>query len=111
MTIRQIAEALSLEVLCSEHKIDEEIAGGYASDMLSCVMAGAQKGNIWVTLLTHLNVIAVAVLLEVPAVIISEHASIAPPVLQKAADEGIVLLHSIENTYTVVGKLYELGVK
>jgi hypothetical protein len=34
-----------------------------------------------------------------------------PPVLQKAADEGIVLLHSNENTYTVVGKLYELGVK
>ncbi|GAK56962.1 HPr kinase [Candidatus Vecturithrix granuli] len=111
MTIRQVAEALSLEVLCSENNLDGEIEGGYASDMLSCVMAGAQKGNIWVTLLTHLNVIAVAVLLEIPAVIISEHAPIAPPVLQKAADEGIVVLHSTENTYTVVGKLYELGVK
>jgi len=47
----------------------------------------------------------------VPAVIISEHAPIDPPVLQKAEDEGIVVLHSTENTYTVVGKLYELGVK
>jgi len=111
MTIRQITEALSLDVLCSKENVDREIEGGYASDMLSCVMAGAQKGNIWITLLTHLNVIAVAVLLEIPAIIVSEHAPVEPPVLQKAEDEGIVILHSQEDTYTVVGKLYELGVK
>jgi serine kinase of HPr protein (carbohydrate metabolism regulator) len=111
MTIREIIEALSLEVLCSERNIDRDIEGGYASDMLSCVMAGARKGNIWVTLLTHLNVMAVAVLLEIPAIIISERSPIEPPVLQKAEDEGIVVLHSTEDTYTVVGKLYELGVK
>lgn len=111
MTIRQIAETLALDILCSEEHLDRDIEGGYASDMLSCVMAGAQAGNIWITLLTHLNVIAVAVLLDVPAIIVSEHSPIEPPVLQKAQDEGIVILHSHEDTYTVVGKLYELGVR
>ncbi len=111
MTIRQIAQALSLNVLCAEANLDCPIQGGYASDMLSCVMAGAQKGNIWVTLLTHLNVIAVAVLLEIPAVVISEASPVDDTVLKKAEEEGIVLLQTPENTYSVVGKLYELGIR
>ena len=111
MTIAAIAEALSLKVLCSVSNLEREIAGGYASDMLSCVMAGAKKDNIWITLLTHLNVIAVAVLLEIPAVIITENSPVEDTVLKKAEDEGVVLLHTAEGNYTVVGKLYELGIK
>jgi serine kinase of HPr protein (carbohydrate metabolism regulator) len=111
MTIAAIVEALSLEVLCAERHLGREIQGGYASDMLSCVMAGAQKDNIWVTLLTHLNVIAVAVLLEIPAVIVTENSPVEDNVLKKAEDEGVVLLHTAEDNYHVVGKLYELGIK
>lgn len=111
MTIRTVIEKLSLEVLCSETQIDREIQGGYASDMLSCVMAGAQKGNIWVTLLKHLNVIAVAVLIEIPAIILSENAQLEQAALKKADDEGIVVLRSPENTYAIVGKLYEIGIR
>ncbi len=111
MTIREITEQLPLTVLCSENNLDQDIEGGYASDMLSCVMAGAQKGNVWVTLLTHLNVIAVAVLLEVPAIIVTEGAPIEPPVLEKAEREGVVLLHTNDATFTMVGKLYALGIQ
>ncbi|MBD3306735.1 serine kinase [candidate division KSB3 bacterium] len=111
MTIRTLVNALSLTVLCSEDQLDQEISGGYASDMLSCVMAGAHKGNVWVTLLTHLNVVAVAVLVEIPAVIITEHSPVEPTVLKKAETEGLVLLQTPEPTYAVVGKLYELGVR
>ncbi|PIE34164.1 serine kinase [candidate division KSB3 bacterium] len=111
MTVREIQKALSLSIVCSGQTLDIEIDGGYASDMLSCVMAGAQQGNIWVTLLTHLNVIAVAVLLEIPAIIITENAPLAPEALAKAEDEGIVILQASEDTYTIVGKLYALGVK
>ena len=111
MTIRGIAKALSLTVLCAESGLDREVDGGYASDMLSCVMAGAQKGNVWVTLLTHLNVIAVAVLLEIPAIVISENSPVDGSVLKKAEEEGITLLRTPENTYTVVGKLYALGIR
>lgn len=111
ITIRHIAEALSLRVLCAPHNLDREVRGGYASDMLSCVMAGAQKDNVWVTLLTHLNVIAVAVLLEIPVVIITENSTVDATVIQKAEEEDVVLLHSTEDSYRVVGKLYELGIR
>ena len=111
MTIREITEQLPLTVLCSEDRLDQEIEGGYASDMLSCVMAGAQKGDVWVTLLTHLNVIAVAVLLEIPAIIVTERAPVEPPVLEKAKNEGVVLLHTENDTYAMVGKLYALGIR
>lgn len=111
MTIREIANALSLTALCAEEGLDREVEGGYASDMLSCVMAGAKKDNIWVTLLTHLNVIAVAVLLEIPAIVISENSPVDASVLKKAEEEGITLLRTPENTYTVVGKLYALGIR
>ncbi|PIE30008.1 hypothetical protein CSA57_05520 [candidate division KSB3 bacterium] len=110
MTIAAIAKSLSLEVMCSSRNLTCEIQGGYASDMLSCVMAGAQKDDIWVTLLTHLNVIAVATLLEIPAVIVTENSHIEESVLKKADDEGIVLLHTTEDTYSIVGQLYKLGI-
>ncbi len=111
MTIRGIVEALSLTVLCATDRLDRDVEGGYASDMLSCVMAGAKKDNIWVTLLTHLNVIAVAVLLEIPAIVITENSPVDESVLKKADDEGITLLRTPEDTYTVVGKLYALGIR
>ncbi len=111
MTIRDIQEALSLSIVCAHPALDRDITGGYASDMLSCVMAGAREGNIWVTLLTHLNVIAVAVLLDIPAIIVTEGAPLASEAIGKAEEEGIVVLQSAEDTYTVVGKLYELGIK
>lgn len=111
MTIQNIVDAFGLHVLCSEDKLEQDVQGGYASDMLSCVMAGAQRGNVWVTLLTHLNVVAVAVLLEIPLIIVTENSPVEAAVLKKGEEEGIVMARTPENTYAIVGKLYELGVR
>ncbi len=67
-------------------------AGGYASDLLSCVMAGARKNAIWVTLQSHVNIVAVAALLELAAVIITEGVAPDADTLAKAQEEGVVLL-------------------
>jgi hypothetical protein len=84
---------------------------GYASDLLSCVMAGAQKKGVWVTLQAHANIVAVAALLELSAVIITEGAMPDPDTLAKANDEGITLLSTSEFSYPVVGKLWEMGLR
>jgi predicted transcriptional regulator len=110
MTIQDVADALELRILCTHRHADRTVQGGYASDMLSCVMAGAKPGNVWVTLLTHLNVIAVAVLTDVAAVIVTENAEILPEVLAKAEEEGVVVLRTADDTYSVVGRLYALGI-
>ena len=84
---------------------------GYTSDLLSCVMAGAPKKSIWVTLQAHGNIIAVAALLDLSAVIITEGAQPDESSIEKANEEGVLLLSTTLPTYEVVGKLWEMGLR
>lgn len=112
MHLRQIVDALHLNVLTQPVNLEEiEPTGGYASDLLSCVMSGAQRGNLWVTLQSHLNIVAVAALLDLAAIIITEGAQPDPATLEKAEQEGVILLSTPLPTYTVVGRLWELGIR
>jgi hypothetical protein len=112
MTLQEVIDRLNLTVL-TQKKDFAKIAptSGYASDLLSCVMAGAQKKGVWVTLQAHANIVAVAALLELSAVIITEGAMPDPDTLAKANDEGITLLSTSEFSYPVVGKLWEMGLR
>jgi hypothetical protein len=110
MKVQEIIEQLRLEAI---HLIDpnREITGGYASDLLSCVMAGAKAGNVWVTLQAHPNVIAVASLVELAAVIVTEGITPDPETAGKAQQAGINLLATPKTTFTVVSELARLGVE
>jgi hypothetical protein len=110
MALRQVIETLELEVLTAPDK-DRNVHGGYASDLLSCVMAGARQHYVWVTLQSHMNVVAVASLLGLTAVIITEGKHPEPDVMERAQQEGVVLLLTPQTTFTVVGKLTALGIK
>jgi hypothetical protein len=74
-------------------------------------MAGAGKGNVWVTLQGHLNVVAVASLNELAGVIVTEGKAIAVETAAKAEEEGVVLLQTPLTSYQVVGRLWDLGVR
>lgn len=84
---------------------------GYASDLLSCVMSGAVHHSVWITLQAHINIIAVASLLDLSAVIITEGAKPDEATLAKAAEEDINLLSTDEPTFAIVGKLWEMGLQ
>ena len=111
MKVQEIVDALSLTVSAGRRGLDAEVTGGYSSDMLSCAMAGAAAGNLWVTLQGHLNVVAVATLNELAGVIVTEGKPVAPEALSKADDEGIPILTTRLGTFEVCGRLWELGVK
>lgn len=111
MNLNAIVDALGLRVAAGSTRLDTEVTGGYTSDLLSCAMAGAGQGNVWVTLQGHLNVVAVAGLNELAAVIITEGKPIAAETVSKAEEEGVVLLQTPLTSYQVVGRLWELGVK
>ncbi len=106
-----MAQTLNLKVIAGNAALNREITGGYCADLLSCVMARAKAGNVWATLQAHPNVIAVATLLELAAVIVTEGASIPAEVIAKADAEGIALLSTPHTTFWVVGELARLGVK
>jgi predicted transcriptional regulator len=111
VNVRHAVTALGLEVASGAAGLDREITGGYASDMLSCVMAGAGAGQIWVTLQAHPNVVAVCDLLGLSAVIITEGARPDATTLDRAEERGIPVLTTTRPTFAVVGDLVALGVK
>jgi hypothetical protein len=112
MTLQEIIDALYLKTLTNPRDFSNIFpSGGYTSDLLSCVMAGAKKDNVWVTLQAHMNIVAVAALLEVAAIIITENAYPEDAVIAKANAENITLLSSPSNSFEVVGELWELGLR
>lgn len=110
MKLEELSRKLSLEVRTAAGQLGREVTGGYASDLLSCVMAKAQAGNVWVTLQGHPNIVAVASLLNLTGIIITEGVEPDGATVAKAEEEHISLLTTPLTTYTVVGQLYELGI-
>lgn len=90
---------------------DTEIERGYASDLLSDVLAHAPAGGVLVTLQVHLNVIAVASHAELAAVVFAGGRMPDEEVVAKAVAEGLSLYASTADTFTIAGRLYSLGVK
>jgi len=112
MNLQQIIDQLNLTVLTEPLDFASMIpTGGYSSDLLSCVMAGAKRGYLWITLQAHLNIVAVAALNEVAAIIITENAQPDAASIAKANQQGVVLLSTTQPTYEINGKLWEFGIR
>ena len=109
MIVQDLVAELGLEVR-SPGNMEREVTGGYASDLLSCVMAGAKAGNVWVTLQAHPNVVAVASLLDLAAVIVSEGVVPDMETIERAQDNGVTVLGSPATTWAVVARLAGRGI-
>lgn len=112
MNLADIAHQLNLTLL-TEPKDFTEItpSSGYASDMLSCVMTGAARQGIWITLQAHSNIVAVAALLDLSAVIITEGAMPDPGIIEKANEKGVTLYSTFLPNFTIAGQLWALGLR
>ena len=108
MKVREVVDALKLKVLSGEQGLDKEVEGCYVSDLLSDVMGNAEMGNIWVTLQTHKNVMAIASLKELSAVILVKGQSASDDTLEQSNEEGIPFLSTDAETFETAGKIYEL---
>lgn len=108
MTVNDVVAALNLAVLTGRAGLDRECTGGYCSDLLSDVMAHAHAGDIWITLQTHTNVVAVAALTGASAVILTGGQRPEPATLERAEAEGVTVLAATEDGFTVAGRLYGL---
>ncbi len=108
--VRDVLAATGWELLTNPAPaLDGEVNGGYVADLLSCVMAGAQPEQLWFTLQTHSNIVAVASLTSVAAVVICEGAVVAADTIQKANEQGVVLLRSPQPVYESVKQVVALG--
>ncbi len=108
MKVAELVEKLELEILGGEQGLDQEISGGYTSDLLSDVMGKAQSGMIWITLQTHKNVMAIASLKELSAIVLVNGARPEADMLAQSGTEGIPVLSTLESTFEISGRIYNI---
>ncbi len=109
MILKDIVAKIDLKTRTAAQKLEVEVSGGYASDLLSDVLANAQPGNLWVTLQVHQNVIGVAVVRELSGVIIVNGREPDEETLKRAEEEGIPVMVTKLPTFEMVGRLYQMG--
>jgi predicted transcriptional regulator len=105
MTIHEAAALLQAEIIQDDFS-DAPLTGAYTSDLLSDVMAYAKDGGALITIQAHKNTVAVATLVNISVIIICNNRPITDDMIEAAKDEGIAILRTKENQFTVSGKLY-----
>ncbi|HET6515927.1 MAG TPA: DRTGG domain-containing protein [Thermodesulfovibrionales bacterium] len=107
MNLGEVVKALSLEARTADVDLEREVTGCYISDLLSDVMANAQEGEVWITLQTHPNTVAVAVLRNLAAIILTNKRNPEGETLTKADEERIPIFVTSHSTFEAGGKLYQ----
>ncbi|HNV06808.1 MAG TPA: iron-sulfur binding hydrogenase [Petrotogaceae bacterium] len=107
MKLEKIIKDLNLRII-SAGSDDIEIINGNIGDLLSEVMRTAKPDSVWITYQTHQNIIAVAEVVGIKAIIIPYGLHYSEDTAEKACEHGIYLLESDESAFAVSGKLYGL---
>ena len=107
MTVKEMAKALDCKVMCMPDA-DREVTGGYAGDLLSWVMGRAKSGDAWVTIMSNVNIIAVATLADPACIILSEGVTVDDDVITKAQSVGVNVLGSCADTFSLCASISKL---
>ncbi len=110
MKLKELAEQLNLELTTPHVPMEAEVKTGYASDLLSDVLANSIEGDLWVTRQTHLNIVAIAVMRDLSGILLVNGSQPDPDTLEKAAEKMVPILRTSLPTFEVVGRLYQAGI-
>jgi hypothetical protein len=110
MKLSRIIEKLELEIRTGANRLDVDVTRGYASDLMSDVMANAKEGDLWVTLQIHQNIVAVAVMKSLAGIVLVNGREPETETIRKARAEEIPIMISTMPAFELVGKLFELGI-
>ena len=111
MKLSQSVAELPMNVLTGDLVKDPEISTVYTCDLLSRVMSMSEKDCIWITVLTHLNVVAVAQLADIACILIPEDIPVPDSTIQKAEEENINIISTPMSTYEACWKLHGLMIQ
>lgn len=111
MKIMELIDALNLEVICPPQNPEAPVESACVSDLLSHVMATCGGNSLWITSQAHTNIIGVASLLDMQAVVLAGCALPTETVQCKARDSGVTLLHSCDSAFDLCGRIYALGIR
>ncbi|HNX62607.1 MAG TPA: AraC family transcriptional regulator [Candidatus Limiplasma sp.] len=106
----ELAKLLNAKIVTAGKNQNAEVTCGYACDLLSWVLAHGRKGMAWATVQTHVNVVAVAVLMEMSCVILAEDNHIEAASLAKAEEEGLTVMETAMTAYEICGRMFAAGI-
>ena len=110
MKLTELVENLNLGVRSARGYLDRQVTGGYASDLLSDVLANGEPGNLWITLQIHQNIVAVASMKDLAGIILVNGREPEKDTVEKAEAENIAIMVTELPTFELVGRLYGLGI-
>ena len=104
MQVSDLIKALDLTLLTPEFE-DRSVTGCYIGDLLSWVMGKAQAGDVWITIMNNINIVAVASLTDCACIILCEGVTAAPEIIAKAAAEDIIILSSEKTAFELAKRI------
>jgi predicted transcriptional regulator len=107
MTLKELVDCIDGVVVNGQDRLAEKFDGVYVSDLLSDVMGHAQEGNVWLTIQTHNNVVAVALLLNLAAIVFTAGNAPDGDTIEKGQEEGVVLISTKLSTFEAAGRIYQ----
>lgn len=106
MTVSDIIQHFKFEIYSGREGVNRVVTGGYVSDLLSDVMGNSKEGNVWITLQTHKNIVAIASLRDLAAIICVKGLKPDADTMDASEKEGIPILGTCENSFEISGKLF-----
>ena len=110
MLVKDLVEKFDLTIAAGEKALDREVMDGYCGDLLSEIMGNAPAGCAWLTVQGHQNIVAVAVLREMAAIIITGGQEPDEETIAKANQEGIPILLWPNSSFRLAGHIFSAGV-
>lgn len=107
MNCNELAVALNLKILACPAP-EKEVTGAYIGDLLSWVMGRAKAGDAWITIMSNINVVAVAALTEAAVIILAEGVEADEKLLAAANAKGINMFSSPLPAYELALSLGDL---
>ena len=107
MTVERFAKELELNILTMPNP-EREVSGAYIGDLLSWVMGRADAGNVWITIMSNVNIVAVASLTDVACIVLAEDVMLDEQVLNTAMQKGINIYSTAKTAYEVAAMLATL---
>ncbi|GAF03143.1 DRTGG domain-containing protein [Saccharicrinis fermentans] len=108
MRVCDLVGQLNLKVFCGEQGLQKKVTGAYVSDLMSDVMGNVKEDELWITLQTHKNIMAIASLKEVAAVVLVKGYRPEQATIDQSNKEGIPILGTHLQTFEIAGLLYDL---
>ena len=107
MTVLDFAQQNKCSIISNaEAAAERKITGVYCCDLLSMAMAGVKDGDLWVTVHTNINIVAVASLTNASCVVIPESISVDELTVKRAEDQGVILLQVPYTTYEICTRYF-----